>query len=336
MCVPGGLLLTLMHAVARAATCASYGEAESVTEVRGATLEASGLAASRSRPGVFFAHGDKNDAAVFVSFDQGGALLGEHLVTDATNEDWEDIASAPCPDRGECLYIGDIGDNDEDRAEVVVWVVREPNEGDSNVRSIARWVGTYPDGPHDAEALMVHPCTGAVYLVTKEESGRSGVYKFPPFPEGVVTLEEVAEVDVSGGAVAESLEVTGGDWDAEGERVLLRTSDRFFEWATDPDRPDAHWLDEPLVLIGTNHPLGEGVAYGDDGAFFAIGEGTPIPMDRYRCEDLTPAQAVCEFPQTGGCGCAGSPVAPAGWLAPLLAVAWRRRAAGRRVATAGR
>lgn len=322
-----------MSVVASAATCGSYGEAEAVAEVPGAGIEASGLAASRSRPGVFFSHGDKNDDPVLVSFDDRGRLLGEHLVTNATNEDWEDVASAPCPDRGECLYVGDIGDNDLDRTSITVHVVREPSEKDGKVRAIEQWIGAYPDGPHDAEALMVHPCTGAVYVATKEDGGISRIFRFPPSPDGAVTLEEVATADVSGGGVAESLEVTGGDWDADGERVVLRTSDRFFVWATDPDAPDAHWQDEPLVLVGTNHPRGEGVAFGADGAIWAIGEGNPIPVDRYTCEDLVPAEATCAFPQTGGCGCrtgAGS----GGWMLAAALVVGRRGRRPPRTATA--
>lgn len=318
-----------MYAVADAATCGSYGDPDAVTEVAGASIEASGLAASRTRPGVFFAHGDKNDAPVIVSFDEHGKLLGEHLVADATNEDWEDIAAAPCPDRDDCLYVGDMGDNDLDRPQVTVYVVREPDAKDDRVRSVARYTGVYPKGPRDAEALLVHPCMGAIYLVTKDSSGVSEIYRFPPFPEDTVTLEEVATIDVSGaGGVAESLEVTGGDWDADGERVVLRTSDRFFVWATDPSDPDAHWTEEPLVLVGTNHPRGEGVAFGMDGAIWSIGEGEPIPVDRMICEDETPAAAECAFPQTGGCGCAGTQGSGAlGWVAPLLAIGWRGRRA---------
>ena len=33
-----------------------------------------------------------------------------------------------------------------------------------------------PDGGHNAEALVVHPNIGAIHVITKEKSGRSGVY----------------------------------------------------------------------------------------------------------------------------------------------------------------
>ena len=51
----------------------------------------------------------------------------------------------------------------------------------------------YPDGPHDAEALAVHPRTGRVYVVTKGRNG-GGVYALPEKPSrtGVNRLERVA------------------------------------------------------------------------------------------------------------------------------------------------
>ena len=53
----------------------------------------------------------------------------------------------------------------------------------------------YPDGPHDAETLLVDPRRGDLYLVTKRADGRSGVYRAAaPLPfGGRATLRRVGD-----------------------------------------------------------------------------------------------------------------------------------------------
>ncbi|MEQ1506946.1 MAG: hypothetical protein ABMB14_32260 [Myxococcota bacterium] len=324
------VLVSGVLSAAYAGTCGVYSGPELVAEVSGSSVEeASGLAVSRTRDGVFFTHGDHGDEPVIVAFDRTGALIGEHTVVDAENRDWEDIAAAPCPDEGDCLYIGDIGDNEGDHPSITVYVVREPREGDDRIRTIASYVGSYPDGAQDAEALMVQPCTGRIHLVTKADDGLSTVYRFPLFPEDPVVLEEVAKVEFLGPTPA-SREVTGGAWDDDGQRLALRTTDRVYEWATDPAQPNAHWLDAPTELAGAGEAQGEAIAYGPDGNLYSTGEGATIPLTEYTCDDLGSSDVPCEFPQTGrSCGCAigvGSAAEFGGWLwVAMAAVALRRR-----------
>lgn len=318
-------MISFLFQTALADTCSSYGGPETIGEVSGSVIdEASGLAASRTRDGVFFTHGDTGDASILVAFTADG-LEDEHTVVDAANDDWEDLVAAPCPDEGDCLYIGDIGDNDEDRADITVYVVREPRAGDARIRTIAQYVAVYPDGPRNAETLLMQPCSGRLHVVTKSSDGFSTVYRFPAAPEGTVTLEEVAHVQLEG-PTAESAEATGGVWDDDGDRVAIRTSDRVFEWVTDPDQPNNHWQDAPLVIVGAAEIQGEGLTYGLDGNLYGTGEGSPIPLTRYTCEDLGPVDAAdCVFPQTGRkCGCSTNGAVGGWWIAGLLVVAARR------------
>src|SRR5437660_5290761 len=75
--------------------------------------EASGLAASRRTPGVLWSHNDSGEPVVF-ALTPAGAVKGRVRVTGARVKDWEDIAVGPCP-QSTCLYIADIGDNNETR-----------------------------------------------------------------------------------------------------------------------------------------------------------------------------------------------------------------------------
>lgn len=315
-------LLPLLFAVARGNTCDAYGGPERFTVDGTPVDESSGLAASRTRPGVFFTHDDAGGDPVLYAVDLDGRYLGSHLVRGAALVDWEDLAPGPCPNDGEpCLYIGDIGDNDSDRAHVTIYVTREPDEKNSDARRVDAWNLVYPDGPHDAETLLVHPCTGDVYLVTKTPDEATGaVYRVPDDRHGEVLLEHVADI-----ALDDERPITGGQWDPDGDRLAIRTRDRVWEWQTDPSDPDAHWDQPPTEVARVDDEQGEGVAFSIDGALVTSDEGHPLALTVVRCLEPAPADGQCRFEAKGGCGCDGaaSPWAPGALV--VLALLRRRR-----------
>ena len=133
--------------------------------------ESSGLAVSRSHPGLAYTVNDSGDEArVLVLSMRDGSVVGETTLAGAQPDDFEALAPAP----GGRLLVGDIGDNDADRDSVEVYVIAEPPAGEHEVRP--RTVSlTYPGGPRDAEALVADGRT--VYVVSKELVG--GVYAAP-------------------------------------------------------------------------------------------------------------------------------------------------------------
>ena len=133
--------------------------------------ESSGLAVSRTHPGLAYTVNDSGDEArVLVLSMRTGSVVGETRLTGARADDFE--ALSPAPDGR--LLIGDIGDNDAERESVEVYVIPEPSAGDHELRP--RTVSlTYPGGPRDAEALVAVGRT--VYVVSKELVG--GVYAAP-------------------------------------------------------------------------------------------------------------------------------------------------------------
>jgi len=82
-------------------------------------------------------------------------------------------------DRGEpALFAGDIGDNLGVWPSVTVYRVAEPARlRDATVRA-ERYRLRYPDGPHDAEALLVDPRGNRLYVASKDEAGGS-LYQAP-------------------------------------------------------------------------------------------------------------------------------------------------------------
>jgi hypothetical protein len=139
--------------------------------------ESSGVAASTLAPGVYWTHNDSGDGPYLYATDSTGRDLGAVRVAGARSVDGEDLSAGSCfivP--GRCLYVGDTGDNRRRRRSVVIYRLREPlpPRGAADTLRTAplldSLVLTYPDGPHDAEALAVSR-TGALLVVTKDRGG---------------------------------------------------------------------------------------------------------------------------------------------------------------------
>lgn len=255
-----------------------------------AVKESSGIAASRRYANVFWTHNDSGDGPHIYAFDREGKHRGTWRVAGARAQDWEDIALGPGPARNRSyIYIGDIGDNGRKREHIVVYRVAEPGVASPGSRSTApRSTAAadairlkYPDGKWDAEALMVHPSTGDLYIVTKVMGGAAGVYKLKsPFPtDGVSTLRRVGEVRVPnmlGGFI------TGGDISPSGRRVILCDYLAAFEAVLPAGRGagfDDIWK-QPLTQIdlGTRRQ-GEAICYrADESALLVTSEGFPCPL----------------------------------------------------------
>lgn len=243
--------------------------------------ESSGLVASRIAPGLYWTHNDSgNDPLVYCITGTAG-LCGVWEITDAKAQDWEDIAIGPGPTAGVAyLYIGDIGDNAIKRDSVTIYRVPEPkpslNDGSSSgtpkVTSAAQAITlTYADGSHNAEALIVHPVTGDIYVITKEV-GEAAVYK----ADGSGVLRRVTSMRLGSGDP-----VNGADISVDGQRVALSTFSGGWELAL-PARGalfDIIWSAPAARVDLGSRMQGESVAYRLDGqALLATSEGSPMPL----------------------------------------------------------
>src|ERR1044072_8869678 len=101
----------------------AYGPAATIATITDKSVsESSGLAASRLTPGAYWTHNDSGDGPFVYAFDTRGDSLGVFRVAGAQARDWEDMAAGPGPEGGKSyLYLGDIGDNNSSRAEVVAY-----------------------------------------------------------------------------------------------------------------------------------------------------------------------------------------------------------------------
>ena len=229
--------------------------------------ESSGLAVSGRDRDLVWTEEDGGQVAQVLGLDAEGDTVS--TVTLAGIDPYDPEALAPGVDgKGRpLLYLGDIGDNNRERPDVSVFRFREPAErGDTTVE--AQWYRfTYPDGPHDAEALLVGP-GGRIMIATKGFAG-AGLYQAP---KKLVTADEGSNRLTRVGTVPAL--VTDGAYLADGSFVL-----RTYASVTRYHRPGEQVAHDSLPP----QPQGESVAadgdrllVGSEGQFSEV-LAVPVP-----------------------------------------------------------
>lgn len=266
------------------ALCAACGAATDLAKVASPDVdEASGLVASAVHAGVYYVHNDSGDAARFFATDETGADRGTFVVSNAQSVDWEDVARGPCAGgAGSCLYFADMGDNSKVRSDYVIYRVAEPATLGGGAVTAEALPFAYPDGPHNAEALVVHPTTGVVTIITKT-SGTARIFELPmPLTPGV----KVTAVD-RGPFKAPSLFplVTAADVHPSGTAVLVRTYADLWLYAVPPGGGVAEALGTtPCAAPVAVEAQGETVAYLASGAgYLTMSEGASPTLHRVAC-----------------------------------------------------
>jgi hypothetical protein len=223
--------------------------------------EASGLTLSRKTPNLLWSHNDSG-APVLFGIDRSGVRI-QVRIPKATVIDWEDISAARCPS-GDCLYIADIGDNRRSRRNVTVYRVAEPGANASETSPPEIFTASYPDGPHDAEALFV--LDGGLFIITKDEAGV--LYRLPqPLTSTPMTFQRVGTLGLR--------RVTDADASPDGRVVAVRTNDELvFYRATDLTDGKGAPRGTRTSLRGLREPQGEGVALDGVGDVYLASEGT--------------------------------------------------------------
>ncbi|MGW4116492.1 hypothetical protein ACWEFJ_36930 [Actinosynnema sp. NPDC004786] len=229
--------------------------------------ELSGLASDGDR---WFAVNDSDNGALEIHVLDRGCAITRTITAPINPFDVEDLALAP----DGTLWAADTGDNGKSRETVALHVVSP--DGSARLHRL-----TYPDGKHDAEALLLD-ASGIPHIVTKEPIGSALVYRpASALREDAPTpLEQVARVsiggsDTKGGPLANSVVtrlVTGGAMTRDGTVAALRTyTDAYLFPVPDGDLVTALESD-PVRVPLPNEPQGEAIAFDPDGTLLSASE----------------------------------------------------------------
>jgi hypothetical protein len=143
--------------------------------------------------------------------------------------------------------------------------------GSAQVDAVIR--ASYPDGAHDAEALLAAP-DGTLYIVTKGDTGQVAVYRVPRGAGGNAALRlEAVGAPLSKGTPAANARITDGAISPDGEWVVLRTKTALIFYRA-ADFMKGNFRETRRVdLTSLGEPQGEGVAFGPSNTVYVAGEG---------------------------------------------------------------
>jgi hypothetical protein len=190
--------------------------------------------------------------------------------------DVEDLARA----RDGTFWLADIGDNGLNRSTVALERLRP--DGSATLFRL-----TYPDGPHDAETVLLTP-SGQLFIATKEPLA-SNVYTpagplsaARPTPLRKVASTGFLPTGTAGGpaGAAGQVVVTGGAVSPDGRTVVLRTYTDAYVWsAPDGDVAAAISSGERRRIPLPPTAQGEAVTFTPDGrSLLTSTEGVPAPV----------------------------------------------------------
>jgi len=260
--------------------------------------ESSGVVASRVHRGVVWSHNDSGDGPILYALDLTGKLLRSFRLDGAAAEDWEDMASGACPPvfgtHGPCLFVADVGDNEERRATYQVYVVSEPDPGTGtgetrSVGGVRRLDFAYPDGSHDSESLAV-TATGDLLVITKVRAGKTPVFRLTAAAVdralGRDTLLVATLLDTLSIAPSFFLgrTATGAAISPSGTRMVVRTYTQLYFYTV---TRDGHLTpDGAPCSVGGLALVGEAVDFVDDEMLVLTSEsvvGHPGEIHTVRC-----------------------------------------------------
>lgn len=230
--------------------------------------EISGVAASRTNPGMLYIHNDSGNPNEIYLTDGKGDNIGTLTLTPVGNRDWEDIAVGPGPIPGiSYVYIGEIGDNDSKYNSVFVYRFPEPDLTGkalpyiANIDHIDIMQFKYPDGPRNAETLMVDPQTKDIFIASKS-SNLSNIYiaKYPQSVTTTTTMTPFVQLYFD--------KATAGDISGDGTEILLRGNQLIWYWKVPLGSSISQALLTPpqVAPYYNNEPQGEGICFAADGS----------------------------------------------------------------------
>lgn len=239
--------------------------------------EASGIAVSKDHSNRLYHVNDSGSDGHLVVTDSSGESPIRVTLRGFEPEDVEDLSLGSCGlEGGDCIFVGDIGDNDETRSEIQIALVREKArfaEEETPARTLRV---RYPDGAHNAEGLAVHP-NGDIFIVIK--GANTTLYKLPASAWNSdsrerLTLDRVGDLNLGPSSLTDEGEedegqlVTSLDISPDGMKFIVLTYKDAFEFHLDLSSGDDVSVARPRPIELTPLKKQESISYLPDGRSF--------------------------------------------------------------------
>ena len=257
-------------------SCQDYGQLEMKGSLERRLAEVSGLALFEGDTLIYTAtdHGNPN---IIYGLDTSGNIVRELKISNAPNEDWEDLAN----DAEGTLYISDTGNNENDREDQFIYIIRNFNElpHDATSATAERLTFTLSDQEDyppdlknlnfDIESLIYKE--EYLYLFTRNRSrnfdGVTKVYKLPALP-GNFEAELIDEYYVCDDL--NTCAITGAAISSDGKTIALLTTNKVLLLS---NFKEEKFFSGDITTYETGYnSQKEGVAFKNDSTLYLVDE----------------------------------------------------------------
>lgn len=253
--------------------------------------EISGISASGIAKDVLYVHNDSGDTSRFFAIAPNGKLLGTiYYNADGTHKnnayDVEDIAVGPGPDtKKSYIYLADIGDNGAVRPVINIYRLAEQASWTSNKSADSKATTLhlkYPDGPHDAEAMMIDPIQKLLYIVTKRADSVS-VYTTPLAFKAKDTVVMTYRTKLFFKGFKPFNWITAADVSKDGRYIVVKSYEKVYYWKRDGSEPIWQTLQrKPIEPNYQQEKQGEAIGFAADGrGYYTTSELVFAPIYYY-------------------------------------------------------
>ncbi len=240
----------------------------------GLLSESSGVAPSKQNPGYLWTEEDSGNPAEIQLINQKGEVAGRYTLAGVDNRDWEDIAVGPGPLPGKSyVYVAEIGDNKLRYPVKIIYRFPEPTLPRNKlpvvdtIRNFDHIRLQLPDGPKNAEAIMVDPGTLDLYVLSKEDNCVLYRASYPQSLTKTTMMQRLSSIPIG--------YVTSAAISPDGQEILVRSYHQldYFRRGVDESIVDA--LKKPRLLPLAEEPQGEAIGWATDGSgYYTTSERT--------------------------------------------------------------